>query len=358
MRFLLSAAALILCANCAAPLEEEQSETDSALEADDAIEVTGKAKGEFEGAFPSPTIVRDGSTYHAWVAKQSIDGKVHNVAHAVLQPNGKWKLQGDALPKLGAKAVHTGRYAVWAPAVAKIADDQWVLYYSSTLEGTKEKKCIWRAHAKSADGPFVDDFGGPLTCLDGSLWAIDPYLVKEGGDWYLAGRLDEAGGINTIKIRKLNDRALNFADGSNWHELTKNAPNSWEQPVLENAGMVKLAPPGGGAAHWFVFYSGRAWANDSYAIGYADCGTSIVGPCVKKTPKGPWMDTNPKDDLFGPGTPTFYKNESGEDLMSIQVWEHTGGKANKKNKGQSMRTYNIAVNASYEPKAKFLRFDE
>jgi hypothetical protein len=366
MRNLLFATTLLLLSvHCAAPAGDEADETSDALreqdsagkQADDPIEIQPKGNGDFAGAFPSPTIVRDGGTYHAWVAKQSIGGKVYNVAHAVLGADGKWKLKGDALPKLGAHAQHTGRYAVWAPAVAKIGPNHWMLYYSSTLEGTKEKKCIWRAHADSPDGPFVDDYGGPIECEGGSLWAIDPYLTEKDGTWFLSARLDEAGGINTIKIRELGDRAAHFAPGSAWHELVHNAPNSWEQPVLENAAVVKLAPKGGGDAHWFVFYSGRAWANDSYAIGYADCGTHIHGPCEKKTPNAPWLDTNAQEKLFGPGTPTFYTDEAGQTLMSIQVWEHAGGKKNEKNDGQSMRTYGVTIGDGYHPSAKLVRVD-
>ena len=371
MRYLFAALACTALALsvtcCAAPLDEAEGEANDALsgggvgnagkESDDAIDVTDKDGNEFRGAFPSPTIVRDGSTYHAWMAKQRIGGKIYNIAHATLGADGTWKLQDDALPKLGAKAVHTGSYAVWAPAVEKVDASHWVLYYSSTLEGTAEKKCIWRATAASASGPFVDDFGGPIECLEGSLWAIDPYLVKSGGELWLAARLDEPGGVNTIKIRKLNGPGTGYAPGTTWKSLTRNSAKSWEQPVLENAAVVKLDPGGGGAPHWFVFYSGGAWANNSYAVGYADCGTSIDGPCDKRTVAGPWLDTNAKQDLYGPGTPTFYNDESGSTLMSVQAWEHSGGKGNPKNNGQIMRTYRVTVGPGYQPTATLVRVD-
>src|SRR6476660_8047935 len=139
---------------CAAPVDEPEADVASEL-----------ATGNGDFAFPSPTIVREGNTYHAWVAKHSFGGKVYNAAHATRDVNeASWKLQGEALPKLGAHADHKGNYAVWAPAVAKISADHWMLYYTATLEGTAEKKCIWRAHATSAAGPFVDDYDGPIEC--------------------------------------------------------------------------------------------------------------------------------------------------------------------------------------------------
>jgi hypothetical protein len=334
---------------CVAPVDDEpEGEVASEL-------VTGHSGGF---AFPSPTIVREGSTYHAWVAKHSFGGKVYNAAHATREEGEKnWKLQGEGLPKLGARAEHTGGYAVWAPAVAKISANHWVLYYSATLQGTAEKKCIWRAHATSAAGPFVDDYDGPIECLAGSLWAIDPYLVKdEKDDWHLAARLDEPGGINTIKIRKLGASGAHYADGSSWKTLAHNSPGSWEQPVLENAGIVRLTPPTG-EAHWYVFYSGGAWADNSYAVGYSDCGTHIEGPCEKKTVNGPWMATNAKEDVFGPGTPTFYTDQAGNTLMSVQAWQYSGGKKNAKNNGQIMRTYKMTVGDGYRPTATPVRVD-
>jgi hypothetical protein len=311
----------------------------------------------FIGAYASPTIVRVGTTYHAYFAKHRIAGKVYNVPHATFTESGNWTFVGEALPNLGAQADDSGNYAVWAPAAAQIDATHWVLYYSSTLQGTTQKKCIWRAHAAGPDGPFVDDFGGPIVCLPGSLWAIDPYLVQDAaGGWNLAARLDEPGGINTIQLRALNAQARDFLPGSSWSKLTQNAPSSWEQPVLENAAVVRLTPPVG-APHWFVFYSGRAWANDSYAVGYADCGTSIEGPCVKKTPTGPWLASDAGTGTFGPGTPTFYTTPTGDMRMSVQAWEHSGGTSNPKNNGQIMRTYGVTIDNAYNPTPTLVRVD-
>ena len=315
-------------------------------------------KKGYIGAYKSPSIVRTGATYHAYFARDSVKGESYNMPHATFTDDGTWDFVGEALPHLGKHADETGGYPVWAPGVAKISDDHWVAYYTAHLAGTAEKKCIWRAHAKGPNGPFVDDFDGPMVCGENSHWALDAYPVKPGGgDWHLAVRLDRGNGINTISMRRLTPNGQHFAPDSKWDEQTHNAPDGWEQPVLENAGVVRLKPPDGDA-HWFVFYSGRAWDDNSYAIGYADCGPSIHGPCVKKTQKGPWMGTNSKKGLFGPGTPTFYKNQGGETLMSIQAWQFTGGQNNPKNdKGQIMRTYRMSVTNDYVPKAALVRID-
>ncbi|HUS30926.1 MAG TPA: family 43 glycosylhydrolase [Kofleriaceae bacterium] len=322
----------------------------------EATDATAATPHGYIGAYKSPTIVRDGSTYHAYFAADRVAGSHRAVPHATFTADGNWHFEGDALPHLGAQAVDNE--FVWAPAVAKISADRWMLYYTAHLAGTVSKMCIWRAHATSPDGPFVDDYAGPLVCPNGTQWAIDAYVVKDGhGNWNLAVRYDLPGGINTIQLRELGPQGGAFAPGSEWSELVRNSPSSWEQPVLENAGIVRLTPPNG-AAHWFVFYSGGAWDDNSYAIGYADCGPSIKGPCTKKTPNGPWLATDPSRKLYGPGTPTFYTSQSGKMLMSIQAWEFSGGKANDKNaKGQIMRTYAISVGDNYKPHVTLVRVD-
>ncbi|MCA9595655.1 MAG: hypothetical protein KC776_20210, partial [Myxococcales bacterium] len=214
------------------------------------------------------------------------------------------------------------------------------------------------AHADNPAGPFVDDYAGPMYCAPNTLWAIDAYTVQDAqGGWHLSARIDQPGGINTIQIRALTDNGAQFASGSKWIELTHNAPKSWEQPVLENAGIVRLTPPSG-KPHWFVFYSARAWSNDSYAIGYSDCGTGINGPCTKQTPNGPWFKSNKAKGVFGPGTPTFYTDENGDVLMSVQAWEFSGGTSNPKNHGQIMRTYKITVDDQYKPHRMLVRVDK
>ena len=363
MLLLLLAAPTLGCA--AADMEDDPAADEEIVDAENVdIDESGVGsdkvgKKGYIGAYKSPSIVRTGSTYHAYFAADSVQGKRRNMPHATFTEDGTWDFVGDALPHLGKQADEGPGAPVWAPGVAEIEPGHWVAYYTAHLLGTAEKKCVWRARADSPDGPFIDDYSGPMICGEASHWALDAYPVKDGqGVWHLAVRLDHGDGINTISTRRLTNKGQHFAKSSSWSELTHNSPGSWEQPVLENAGIVRLDPPSG-EPHWFVFYSGRAWDDNSYAVGYADCGVSINGPCVKRTKSGPWMGTNAKKDLFGPGTPTFYDNEGGETMMSIQAWQYSHGKNNPKNKkGQIMRTYRMSVTNDYVPKAKLVRIDK
>jgi len=330
---------------------------------DDALEKNTTA---YEGAYKSPSIVRDGGTYHAYFAKSQIAGKTYNVPHATFDDNDKWTKPHEALPKLGKDAVPNGD--VWAPAVAQISAKHWMMFYTATLANHGEKKCIWRAHATSGAGPFVDDYDGPIVCPDGSEWALDAYVVQDMHDrWVLGMRYDLGNGINSIKIRQLNGHATHFEPGSSFMELTQNHQGSWDQHVMENAGIVRLAPDGK-PGHWYVFYSANHWDDDTYSIGVADCGDTLLdaarGQCKKLTPNGPWMKTGDLPNLFGPGTPTFYTDTNGTKLMSIQAWRYKGGVApgspnhdENRKQGQIMRTFTIHVDQQYDPHAKQIRVD-
>ena len=183
--------------------------------------------------------------------------------------------------------------------------------------GTESKMCIYRAHADGAHGPFVDDFDGPIECPDSTLWAIDPYPVRDAhGDWHLLARVDEPNGVNTIQIRKLGEYGQHLANGSNWVKLTQITKGGWEEPVMENASIVRL--DANGEKRWYVFYSGGSYRNNSYGVGYADCGTSIDGPCVKKTVGAPWLSSQPAIHMYGPGTPTFYRDGNGHTIMAVK----------------------------------------
>jgi hypothetical protein len=71
------------------------------------------------------------------------------------------------------------------------------------------------------------------------------------------------------------------------------------------------------------------------------------------------MATDAATGVFGPGTPTFYTNEAGETLMSVQAWQYSGGQTNPQNdKGQIMRTYTISIDASYVPGTTLVRIDK
>ena len=345
-----TACCLLLVVGCVAQDEDTgPSVDDSAVDALSALP-------EFHGRFGSPSIVRDGDTLHAYFAIQKFDGQTEHVAHARSDDGGKtWLRVGDALPSLNSDAVASG--AVWAPGAAMIEDGRWMLYYTAHEAGTVGKMCIYRAHADGPHGPFVDDFAGPIECPDATLWAIDPYPVRDAhGDWHLLARVDEPNGVNTIQIRRLGDHGRHFAAGSDWVTLTKITKGGWEEPVMENAATVRL--DANGEKRWYVFYSGGSYRNDTYSVGYADCGASIEGPCVKKTVDHAWLTSRPSIQMYGPGTPTFYRDGHGNTVMAVNSWKFPGGESNPQNHGQVMHMFDVHIAPDGKPVATFLRMVE
>src|SRR5438270_1428937 len=92
---------------------------------DDALQ---KNTAAYVGAYKSPSIVRDGGTYHAYFAqtKLTVNGttKTYNVPHATFDDKDVWTKPHDALPKLGKDADPNG--PVWAPAAAQISANHWM----------------------------------------------------------------------------------------------------------------------------------------------------------------------------------------------------------------------------------------
>src|SRR5690349_6647886 len=350
------AAALATAAGCVADDSVADDANGDDATTDELPIISDTALLAFHGRFGSPSIVRDGDALHAYFAMQQFAGDPVHVAHARSDDGGDtWLRVSDALPRLNREAVQTG--SVWAPGAARIDDDHWMLYYTAVRAGTDRHMCIYRAHAAGPHGPFDDDFAGPLVCPDGGLWAIDPYPVKDAhGDWHLLARVDEPDGVNTIQIRKLGEFGKQFAPGSDWVRLTRITKGGWEEPVMENAAIVRL--DANGEKRWYVFYSGGSYRDNSYAIGYADCGRSINGPCVKKTVDAPWMKSRPDLKMFGPGTPTFYRDGHGHTIMAVNSWKFSGGQANPDNHGQVMHMFEVHINANGKPVARFLRMVE
>ena len=125
---------------------------------------------------------------------------------------------------------------------------------------------------------------------------------------------------------------------------------------MENAATVRL--DANGEKRWYVFYSGGSYRDDSYAVGYADCGTSINGPCTKKTVDKPWLASRPDLQMFGPGTPTFYRDGNGNVLMAVNTWKFSGGQSNPKNHGQIMHIFKVHIGEHGKPVATFVRMVE
>ena len=59
-----------------------------------------------------------------------------------------------------------------------------------------------------------------------------------------------------------------------WSKFLLTTQDAWESPLIENPSMIYYA------GRYYLFYSGGAYGNSSYATGYAIC-TTPLGPCTR-----------------------------------------------------------------------------
>src|SRR5690242_17702476 len=70
---------------------------DASVSSPDAAEIdaTAATPHGYVGAYKSPTIVRVGSTYHAYFAADRVAGAHRNILHATFTADGNWHFEGE-----------------------------------------------------------------------------------------------------------------------------------------------------------------------------------------------------------------------------------------------------------------------
>jgi GH43 family beta-xylosidase len=218
-------------------------------------------------------------------------------------PRGEVQL-GDALPEVGSWSEEG---FVWAPSVLQVAEDRFVLYYTSR-HAASGRQCIGVAVADDPVGPFVDDSDGPFICQLGQGGSIDasPYAVGETP--YLVWKSD---GNCCAQPTHIYAQQLG-ADGTSLvgqpaQLITNDLP--WEGDVVEGPSMVDVD----GTLH--LFWSANAWDSADYAIGHAVC-ESPLGPCVKDPE--PFVVSG--EEYQGPGGQEFFTDRAGRRWMAFHAW--------------------------------------
>ena len=98
--------------------------------------------------FPDPSWIQDGDKFYAF----STNSGGRNVPTAQSSDFKNWSViaDHDALPTVGAWS--TGE-AVWAPDVVRLANGQYVLYYTAIAKGSKTH-CVGAATSDTVLGPY------------------------------------------------------------------------------------------------------------------------------------------------------------------------------------------------------------
>jgi arabinan endo-1,5-alpha-L-arabinosidase len=192
----------------------------------------------------------------------------------------------------------------WAPEIHKVGT-RYIAYF--TARHTNGALSIGAATATSPLGPFTD-LGRPLV-HDTAMGMIDAtVLTAPTGTSYLVWKADgnAVGQKTPIYGQQLSADGLSLV-GTRTTLITND--RTWEGGVVEAPWVV--AKDG----YYYLFYSGNAYYNGTYAIGVARA-TSPLGPYTKASE--PILKT--VAGWEGPGHGSVITTSSGTSVMVYHAW--------------------------------------
>jgi len=199
----------------------------------------------------------------------------------------------------------------WAPEIHHVGD-HYVAYF--TARHKDGRLSVGAATSKSATGPFTD-IGQPLV-HDFAMGMIDAtYFEDASGAGYLVWKED---GNAVGKKTPIYGQALS-ADGTSLvgqRTLLITNDLGWEGGVVEGPWVVVRG------GEYYLFYSGNAYYNGTYAVGVARS-SAPLGPYQKAGP--PILKTN--GTWVGPGHCSVVDTPAGDTYMVYHAWEagHVNG---------------------------------
>lgn len=192
----------------------------------------------------------------------------------------------------------------WAPELHTVGAKTVAYFVSADGQG---KRAIGAAVADAPLGPYTQQ-AAPL--VTDAIGAIDPSFFEDTDGkryllWKIAG--NSVGQPTPIYLRELAADGLHFAPGSTKVELIRNAPATWEGPLVEAPWLVKHD------GMYYLFYSGNFF-NEKYRVGVARA-ASVAGPYTKKG--APILGNNAK--WVGPGHNSVVQAD-GLDYIVYHAW--------------------------------------
>ncbi|MFT3772914.1 MAG: glycoside hydrolase family 43 protein [Minicystis sp.] len=220
-----------------------------------------------------------------------------------------WTPSGTIFPAAQKPAWAIGDF--WAPEVHHVGN-HYVAYFSARHQDGRLS--IGAATAPSATGPF-QDLGQPLV-HDTKMGMIDVSEFEDaGGQPYLVWKED---GNAVGKTTPIYGQALSPDGTALTGARTTLIQNDlgWEGGVVEGPWVV--AKDG----YYYLFYSGNAYYNGTYAVGVARA-TSPLGPYQKTG--APILTTNAT--WVGPGHCSVVDTPAGDTYMVYHAWQagHVNG---------------------------------
>ena len=192
----------------------------------------------------------------------------------------------------------------WAPEIHRVGS-RYVAYYTARTTGGVLS--IGAASASSVLGPYTD-LGRPLV-TDSSMGMIDAtFFTDTSGTKYLVWKADgnAVGQKTPIYAQPLSADGLSLT-GTRRTLITND--RTWEGGVVEAPWVVARD------GYYYLFYSGNAYYNGTYAIGVARA-TSPLGPYTKAS--APILKT--VAGWEGPGHGSVVTTSAGTSVMVYHAW--------------------------------------
>ncbi|NMO13782.1 family 43 glycosylhydrolase [Pyxidicoccus fallax] len=246
-----------------------------------------------------PGVIHDGTQY---VAACTSGGAANAFPLRTSRDLVNWTSAGVIFPSASKPTWATGDF--WAPEIHKVGT-RYIAYY--TARHTNGKLSIGAATSASALGPFTD-LGRPLV-HDTGMGMIDATFFKDtAGTPYLVWKADgnAVGQQTPIYGQQLSADGLSLV-GTRRTLITNNL--GWEGGVVEAPWVVARG------GYYYLFYSGNAYYNNTYAVGVARA-TSPLGPYTKLS--APILKTG--GGWTGPGHNSVVTGPGGDTYMVYHAW--------------------------------------
>jgi beta-xylosidase len=247
---------------------------------------------------PDPGVLHDGDQY----VLTCTSGDAADAFPIYTSPDlAHFTLQGHVFPSGHRPA--WAKQDFWAPEIHKVGS-QYVVYFAA--RGADGMLAVGAASSSSSLGPYTD-LGQPLV-HDSSMGLIDPSEINTPDGAYVIWKVDgnALGQPTPIRAQPLTADGLALR-GAPTTLITNDLP--WEGAVTEAPFMVAHA------ARYYLFYSGNAYYNDTYAIGVA-VGTTPLGPFTKAP--APVIATG--GEWVGPGHCAVVDTAAGDTAVVYAAW--------------------------------------
>jgi arabinan endo-1,5-alpha-L-arabinosidase len=215
-----------------------------------------------------PSVMKDGNTYYLTCTGGDGQGNVFPIYSSTDLLS--WRRTGEVFEKGQLPSWANGNW--WAPELHH-HDGKLIAVFSAKSKTTGHN-AVGIAFASSPNGPFTDK-GSPLASHPDRS-TIDAHVLLDAGGksilYYKSERFDGGAQADLIRAVRLSDDARSTTGEA---KTVLASGEKWEGGVVEGGWVTKRGD------WYYLFYSGNAYCNASYAVGVARS-KSPFGPFDKK----------------------------------------------------------------------------